>query len=527
MSASSPVQGGGQLVRASVVVGAMTLISRVLGMVRDIVLAVVLGAAADADAFFIAFKIPNFFRRLFAEGAFAQAFVPVLMEYHARGGLAALRHLADRIAAALGGSLLLLVALAVLGAPLLTVLLAPGYYHDPARFELTVSLIRIATPYLFFIALAALGGAMLNMLGRFAVPAVTPVLLNLFLIAAALLMAPGRQEPAVVLAWSVTAAGLAQLLFQVPPLLRLGVLPRPVWDRRDAGVRKVFALMAPALFGVSVSQINLLLDSVFASFLPAGSVSWLYFSDRLVEFPLGVFGIAIATVLLPSLSRSSARQQRAAFAATLDWALRWVLLIGVPATIALVVLAEPILATLFMHGKLSLADAGKAALSLQAYALGLLAFMLIKVLVPGFFSRQDSAAPVRIGLIAMLANLLLNVLFALPLYAFFDLGHVGLALATSCAAYLNAGLLWRGLRRAGVCRAGAGLPAACLRIGGAAAAMGVGLWLARGSLAEWALLDWWVRALRLVGLCLGGALAYALALALLGARPGQFREHSA
>lgn len=517
----------GGLLRASAVVGAMTLLSRILGMVRDIALATLLGATASADAFFVAFKIPNFFRRLFAEGAFAQAFVPVLAEYHARGGLAAMRGLADRLAAVLGGGLLVLVALAVGGAPLVTLLIAPGFWGDPLRFELTVSLVRVTAPYVLFVALTGLAGAMLNSMGRFALPAVTPVLLNLTLIAAALLIAPCRQEPALVLAWGVLVAGMLQLLVQLPPLLRLGALPRPVWDRGDPGVRKVFGLMVPALFGVSVSQINLLLDSVFASFLPAGSVSWLYFSDRLVEFPLGVFGVAIATVILPSLSRHSADQRGDAFAATLDWAVRGVLLFGVPATIALVLLAESILATLFMYGRLSPADAVKAAWSLQAYALGLLAFMLIKVLAPGYFARQHGAAPVRMGLVALLANLVLNVLFALPLAVLFDLGHAGLALATSCAAYINASLLWRGLRREGLYRAGPGLLAACVRIGGATAVMAAGLCLWRGSLAEWTSLEWWARAAWLAGLCLGGAGLYALALLLLGARPAQFRQQSA
>lgn len=517
-------QGQGEtLVRSSLVVSSMTMISRVLGLVRDVCLAVMLGAAANADAFFVAFKIPNFFRRLFAEGAFSQAFVPVLAEYQAREGMDGVRHLANRVAAALGGSLLVFVSLAVMGAPLVAMVFAPGFYSNPEKYELTASLIRITFPYLFFISITGFAGALLNCLGRFAVPAFTPVLLNLSLIGAALLFAPSMQEPAYALAWGVFVAGLAQMLFQIPSLMRLGVMPVPVWDMGDTGVRKVLKLMVPVLFGVSVSQINLLLDTVIASFLPTGSVSWLYFSDRLVEFPLGVFGIAIATVILPSLSRKHAGEDTGSFAATLDWAVRCVFLIGLPALVALAILARPMLATIFMYGKLTEADVTMAAYSLQAYSLGLLAFMLVKVLAPGYFSRQDTLTPVRIGIIAMVANMVMNFAFVLPLYYLLDIGHVGLALATSLAAFLNAGLLWRGLLKEGVYRVMPGFTAALLRIAVAAAVMGVLLFLLKGDLAEWVALHWWQRALHIAALCLAGFVTYAGTLLLLGARPSQFR----
>ncbi|MFU8763151.1 MAG: murein biosynthesis integral membrane protein MurJ [Haliea sp.] len=436
--------------RSSAVVGSMTMLSRVLGLLRDVVMAAVVGASANADAFFVAFKIPNFLRRLFAEGAFAQAFVPVLADYKEDGSIAAVRALIDRVAGVLGGVLLLVTTLAILAAPLVAALFAPGFVGDAHKFEMTAQMIRITFPYLLLISMTGFCGAILNSYGRFAVPALTPVFLNLSLIAAALVAAPWFDEPVFALAWGVALAGVVQLLFQLPFLYRLDLVPRPRWDTRHPGVRRILTLMVPALFGVSVSQINLLLDTVLASFLPTGSVSWLYYSDRLMELPLGVFGVAIATVILPSLSAHRAGLRMAQFSQTLDWAVRSVLLIAVPAAVALLVLAEPILVTLFQYGKFRPEDVGMAALSLQAYSLGLAAFMLIKVLAPGFYARQDTATPVRIGIISMAANMVLNLAFVLPLLYLYNTGHVGLALATSVAAYLNAGLLLRGLLREGV-----------------------------------------------------------------------------
>lgn len=515
-------QGRG-LLRSSAVVSVMTFISRIMGLVRDVCFAVFLGAAASADAFFVAFKIPNFFRRLFAEGAFSQAFVPVLSEYQTKDGLDGVRYLSDRIAAALGSVLLVFTLLAVMGAPFVAMVFAPGWYGDEAKYELTASLIRITFPYLFFISLTGFAGSMLNSLGRFAVPAFTPVLLNLSLIAAAVVVAPGMSEPAYALAWGVFIAGAAQLLFQIPSLMRLGVMPNPRWDWQDEGVRKVLKLMVPALFGVSVSQINLLLDTVIASFLPTGSVSWLYYSDRLVEFPLGVFGIAIATVILPSLSRKYSRAEAGAFSETLDWAIRCVALIGLPAMVALIVLAEPILSTIFMYGKVTPTDITMASYSLQAYSAGLMAFMLIKVLAPGYFSRQDTMTPVRIGIKAMVANMVLNLLFVVPLYYWFNIGHVGLALATAVSAWLNALLLWFGLRRDGVFHSSAGFAGVLLRIALASAAMGLLLWLALDELAVWLAKSWWERALAILVVCAGGLLSYLLALLVLGLKPSSFR----
>lgn len=506
------------LLRSSAVVGSMTLLSRVLGLLRDVVLAAFIGANANADAFFVAFKIPNFLRRLFAEGAFSQAFVPVLSDYREQGGPAAVRELLSRVAGVLGGILLLLTLLTVLASPLVAGLFAPGFLSQPAKFVLTAELIRLTFPYLLLISMTGLCGAVLNSYGRFAVPAFTPVLLNLSLIASALVAAPWFAEPVFALAWGVFFAGVIQLLFQLPFLYRLELLPRPRWDLRHEGVRRILQLMVPALFGVSVSQINLLLDTVLASFLPTGSVSWLYYSDRLAELPLGVCGIAIATVILPSLSADRAAAREARYAQTLDWAVRTVLLVAVPSTLALLMLAEPVLITLFQYGALTPEDVAMSAWSLRAYALGISAFMLIKVLAPGFYARQDMVTPVRIGILAMVANMILNLVFVLPLMHWHGLGHVGLALATSVSACLNAGLLWRALIARGIYGFSAQWGVLLLRLLLACAALLAVLYLSTGTVETWLQRDVWQRGLCMALVCAAGAGTYIAVLWLGGLR---------
>ena len=511
-----------RLLKSSALVGSMTMLSRILGLVRDIVIAVFVGATANADAFFVAFKVPNFLRRLFAEGAFSQAFVPVLAEYREQGSAAAVRELLDRVAGVLGGSLLMLTTLMVIGAPVVTAVFAPGFIGDPVKYALTSDMIRITFPYLFLISMTGFCGAVLNSYGRFAVPAFTPVWLNLSLIGAATVAANWFEEPVFALAWGVFLAGVVQLLFQIPFLYRLELLPRPVWDTRDEGVRRVLKLMVPALFGVSVSQINLLLDTVLASFLPTGSISWLYYSDRLTELPLGVFGIAIATVILPRLSSLRAGAEQDKFSETLDWGMRAVLLIGLPASLSLILLAKPILVTLFQYGALSVEDVAMATLSLRAYSLGLLAFMLVKILAPGFYARQDMVTPVRIGIAAMAANMIMNLLFVVPLYMLWNIGHVGLALATSLAAWLNAGLLLRGLRRDRILVLQAGWARFLLRLLLSTAAMCLVLvWLSPGT-ADWLAWDWRQRSLQLALLVAAGLLVYLASLGLLGTRIRDF-----
>jgi putative peptidoglycan lipid II flippase len=506
------------LLRSSGLVGMMTMLSRVLGLVRDMVIARYFGAGAGADAFFVAFKIPNFLRRLFAEGAFNQAFVPVLSSYRQQESIGDVRRLVNAVAGSLGLILFGVTIAAVLGAPLLTALFAPGFVDDELKFDLASDMLRITFPYLFLISLTAFAGSILNSYDRFAVPAFTPVLLNLSMICAAIFLSPLMETPVIALAWGVFIAGALQLFFQLPFLMQLGLLPRPRVDYRHEGVKRIMQLMLPALFGVSVSQINLLLDTVLASFLQTGSVSWLYYSDRLSELPLGVFAIAIGTVILPSLSRKHADASPDQFAATLDWAVRAVLLIGLPAALALALLAEPLIATLFYYGEVTSRDVMMSGQSLKAYSAGLLAFMLIKVLAPGYFARQDTKTPVKIGIFAMAANMVFNLALVFPL------AHAGLALATSLSAWLNAGLLWRGLIKEGVWRWQSGWPVFLLRIGVANAALaGVISWF-QPPLEQWLNADGFQRSADMAILVTAGVAVYFIALAAMGLRVRHFRH---
>ena len=511
------------LLGSSFVVSIGTMLSRVLGLVRDVVLANLLGAAPNADAFFVAFKIPNFLRRLFAEGAFSQAFVPVLTETREQGSHEAVRHLVDRVAGVLGGSLFAFTALAMVMAPWVALIFAPGFSRDVAKLALTADLIVWTFPYLFLISLTGFCGAILNTYGRFAVPAYTPVLLNLSLITAAVVWAPTMPEPALGLAMGVTLAGVVQLLFQLPSLRALKLTPRPVWDTKDEGVRKILMLMVPALFGVSVSQINLLFDTVLASLLPDGSVAWLYYSDRLTELPLGVFAIAIATVILPTLSALNTRAEPEEFSQTLAWAMRNVLLIAVPATVALWLLAEPILATLFQYGAFTDRDVEMAAASLRAYTVGLGGFMLIKVLAPGYYARQDMKTPVKIGIIAMVSNMVLNVLFVFPLMWYFEMGHVGLALATSVSAWINAGLLYLGLRRGGISLTGVFEAKFVARLVVAVSMMGIAVSMMSPAVSLWLTADLSWRVGQMTLLVFVGMASFAMVLAVLGFKLNEVR----
>ena len=504
------------LIKSTGVVGASTAASRVLGFVRDVVIAQAFGASAGADAFFVAFRIPNFLRRLFAEGAFAQAFVPVLSEYRTQRGTGDVRDLVSHVSGALLGALSAVTVGGILAAPVLIALFAPGFLSDPGKYALAVEMVRITFPYLLFISLVAFAGGVLNTCGRFVVPAFTPVLLNVCLIGAALWLAPVLDVPVVALAWGVLAAGIVQLAFQFPFLAALGMLVRPRLRRAHEGVARVISLIVPAVFGVSVSQINLLVDTVIASFLVTGSVSWLYFSDRMMEFPLGVFGIALATVILPHLSRQHAAASPVAFSDTLDWALRLVVLLATPAAVGLGVLAAPILTTLFHYGEFSAHDVDMAARSLLAFAAGLLAFVAVKVLATGYFSRQDTRTPVRVGVVAMLSNIVLNLALVVPL------AHAGLALATTLSACLNAGLLLRGLIARGVFRPRPGWGGFILRAAAGNLILGAVLWVARGEPAAWLDAEATARAFRLCAVIGAGIAVYAAAMLGLGLRPRDF-----
>ncbi|GAB1267295.1 murein biosynthesis integral membrane protein MurJ [Aurantivibrio infirmus] len=512
-----------KLLKSSAVTGSMTMASRVMGLIRDIVFAKFVGAGADADAFYVAFKIPNFLRRLFAEGAFSQAFVPVLSEYRTQGSRAAVQELINRVAGCLGSILLVVTIFAVLASPLVTAVFAMGFVADAYKFELTSQFLRITFPYLFLISMTGFAGAILNSYGRFAVPAMTPVLLNVCLIVTAVVVSPYFDPPALGLAWGVLAAGVAQLMFQLPFLLKLKLMPTPVIDWKHEGVKRILTLMLPAIFGVSVSQINLLIDTILATFLPTGSVTWLYFSDRLSELPLGVFGIAIATVILPTLSRQHSASSPQHFSATLDWALRMIFLVAVPAAVALFILAEPILMTLFQSGKMTVHDITMASFSLRAYTLGLLAFMLIKVLAPGYFARQDTKTPVKIGIIAMVSNMILNIALVLPLMRY-EVGHMGLALATSLSAFINAGLLFLGLRKAGVFKPQSGWLKFSLILGVASLVMALVLIVFMQVWVAWA--DWsiWQRCYHLLAVCAAGMASYLIALFVFGLRIKDMRS---
>jgi len=497
------------LFKSTVIVSSMTLISRILGFVRDMLIARIFGVDVATDAFFVAFKIPNFFRRLFAEGAFAHAFIPVLADYKEQGSKADLKVFVDKTAGTLAGILMLLTLIGVVVAPVLILLLAPGFAWQGSQYDLAVLLLKITFPYLLFISLVAFAGAILNAHDKFAIPALTPVFLNISMIVAAIWFAPLMEQPIVALAWGVFAAGIIQVCFQIPSLMRLGLLPRFRWGYNDPGVKKTISLMLPAIFSVSVTQINLLLDTLVASFLTVGSVSWLYYSDRLVEFPLGMLGLALGTVILPKLAKDYATEDKKVFSYSLDWGLRLALLIGMPATIGLILLAEPMLSTLFQYKEFSWNDVHYAGLSLRAYAVGLLGYLLIKVLVPGFTARKDMKTPVRYGFYAMLVSLGLDVVLVFPL------AHAGLALATSLGAFFNAALLLYQLLKKNIYRPVKGWWVFSLRILLASAAMSIVLYYFVDA-------NWWNqwhsgdRIINLFKWILIGLLTYIVTLVLTG-----------
>ncbi|PTA49459.1 murein biosynthesis integral membrane protein MurJ [Shewanella morhuae] len=514
-----------KLLRSGMIVSAMTLISRVLGLVRDVVVANLMGAGTSADVFFFANKIPNFLRRLFAEGAFAQAFVPVLTEYQEKHTAEETRDLLSKVAGTLGLLVTIVTLIGVIGSPVLSALFGGGWFiawlnnePDGAKFELATVVLKITFPYLWFITFTALAGSILNTRGRFAVSAFTPVFLNVAIITAAIVYAPTSTQPEITLAWGVFCGGLIQFLFQIPFLLREKALVKPSWGWHHPGVVKIRTLMIPALFGVSVSQINLLFDTFIASFLMTGSISWLYYADRLLEFPLGLFGIAIGTVILPALSRNHINAEGEGFGKTMDWGVKAILLLGLPAMMGLIVLAKPMLMVLFMRGAFSIHDVEMASYSLMAYGSGLLSFMLIKVLAPGYYSRQDTKTPVRYGIIAMVTNMGFNLLFAIPF------GYVGLAIATSMSALLNATLLYRGLHLAGVYRVSKPTMVFFAKAVVSTALMVIVLYYFLPSQQIW--LNWHLleRAKALIGLISVGALSYLLGLLLLGIRPWSIKR---
>lgn len=491
------------------------MVSRVLGFTRDILFARIFGIDSATDAFFVAFKIPNFMRRLFAEGAFSQAFVPVLSDYKERGSKEALKYFIDRTAGTLALILFVVTLIGVIAAPLLITAFAPGFKHEGKQYDLAVHMLRITFPYLFFISLVAFAGGILNSHGKFAIPAFTPVFLNICMIAAAIGLSPLLADPIVALAWGVFMAGVVQLLFQFPALHQLGLLPSLTLGFRDTGVKRILKLMVPTLFATSVTQISLLLDTLIASFLAAGSVSWLYYSDRLVEFPLGIFGIALATVILPNLSKNHSANDLIAFSKSIDWALRLVLLIAAPASIGLLLLAEPMLSTLFQYDQFSSHDVQLAGQSLMAYAIGLLGFILVKVLVPGFTSRKDMKTPVRFGIYALFVNMGLNIALVFPL------AHAGLALATSLGACFNATLLLMRLLKDNIYKPSKNWVNFMVKIIFANEMMALFLYVCVDS-KLWFDEPAFTKAFNLALWIIAGGGVYALSLLLVGMKPRQF-----
>jgi putative peptidoglycan lipid II flippase len=518
---SKKVSGLKLILKTSVVSG-MTLLSRILGLVRDVVFARYFGASLVMDAFLVANRIPNMLRRFFAEGAFSQGFVPVMARYREKHSHEDAREFVDSVAGTFGLILFLVTLFGVVAAPLLVAVVAPGFIGENGRFDLATLMLRFTFPYLFFVSLTAFAGGILNTYGRFAVPAFTPVILNIVLIGGAIWLSPQLEEPGMALAYAVLIAGVLQLAFQVPFLLRIRALPRPKWAPAHEGVRRAGKLMLPAIFGSSVAQINVLLGGIIASLLGVGKISLLYYSDRLMEFPLGLFGIALATVTLPYLSRQYANESHEEFAATLDWSMKLVMLIAVPAAIGLIVLAEPLVATIFYGGVFTADDVRMTALALQAFAVGLVGFSFVKILAPAYFAREDTRTPVRIGLIALAVNFVLSVTLAWYLTSIGYAGtHAGLALAISVAAMLNAYLLFRGLRQQDVLKLSQGWGALLVQALVANAVMTIALVYVERPLSWWLAVGVPDRSTWLGVSIVAGAAAYFLVLFGLGLRPSK------
>ena len=521
---SGEITPGAELVRKTTVVGGMTLISRILGLLRDIVFARYFGAQLVMDAFLVANRIPNMLRRFFAEGAFSAGFVAVMARYRENHNHDDARAFIDSASGTFGVVLFIVTLIGVVTAPLLVLIVAPGFVGDGGNLDLAALMLRFTFPYLFFISLTAFAGGILNTYGRFGVPAFTPVILNIVLIAAAIWVSPKLDEPVMALAYAVLIAGVLQLLFQLPYLAKIRALPRPKWAPRHEGVKRAFKLMVPAIFGSSAAQINVLVGGIIASMLPVGSISYLYFSDRLMEFPLGIFGIALGTVTLPYLSRLWVKDDKQAFRQTLDWSLKIAFLIAVPAAVGLFMLAEPLVAALFFGGVFDEYAVRMTASALKAYAMGLVGFSFVKILAPAYFAREDTKTPVRIALLALLVNLILSVGLAWYMSINNIAGpHVGLAAATSVAAALNAALLYRGLRNTRILRHSAGWPIFLARVAIACIAMLAALNYLNQPI------EWWIDTTfveRVIWLAVSvgaGMGTYFLTMLLMGARVKQFK----
>jgi putative peptidoglycan lipid II flippase len=516
------------LLRALAAVGSMTMISRVLGFVRDTLIARVFGAGMMTDAFFVAFKIPNLLRRLFAEGAFAQAFVPVLAEYKNQRGQEETKALIDHVATFLGLILVGVALLGVLAAPFIVTVTAPGFVDESEKFNITVNLLRIIFPYIFFISLVSLAGGILNTYSKFSVPAFTPTLLNVSFIVATLFFAPYFNPPIQVLAWAVVIGGVLQLAFQIPFLMKIGMLPRYRLNIKDPGVWRIMKLMGPAIFGVSVAQISILINNIFASFLQTGSVSWLYYADRLMEFPTGLLGVALGTILLPSLAKAFADKTPDEYSQLMDWGLRLTLLLALPAAVALALLAVPLVSSLFFYGAFTENDMWMTRQALMAYSLGLLGLIMVKVLAPGFYARQNIKTPVKIAIFTLVATQIMNIIFVFGMGDLFPgfAKHAGLALAIGLGACMNAALLYYHLRKHLIYHPLAGWGVFFAKVMVAIIVMAGLLYVATGSAQTWIAYSFVQRLLHLSGLVLLGMASYFGVLFLLGFRLKDFSRRT-
>ncbi len=500
-------------------VSALTLLSRITGLIRESLKAFAFGAGVQMDAFEAAFRLPNILRRLFAEGAFSQAFVPILAEYQRARGDDATRDLVGRVASLLAVVLIALSVFGILGAPWLVYLLAGGFARTPGKVELTAELIRIMFPYIFFVSLVSLAGSVLNVYRRFAIPAFTPVLLNVSIIVSAIFVAPHVDPPIMALAWGVAFGGVAQLLLQIVPLARLHMLPRLSFDWRDEGVRRILRAMAPAILGVSAAQISSLINTQLAAYLGTGRISWISYADRLMEFPSALLGVALGTILLPSLSKHHHDANSEQYGALLDWGLRLAFLLALPAALALALLTVPLIATLYQYGRFSVNDLWQTRAALLGYSVGLLGLIVVKILAPGFYARQNLKTPVKIAFLTVLVTQILAVILM------FQISHAGLTLATSLGACLNASLLYLAMRRAGAYTPLPGWSLFLLRIAVALAVLGVVLWYAPGEDAFWLHAGLWPKIGRLAWIVAAGAIAYFAALWLMGFRLADFSRH--
>ena len=508
------------LLKSLVTISGLTLVSRILAFVRDVLIARIFGAGVATDAFFVAFKLPNLLRRLFAEGAFSQAFVPIFGEYKNRRGHDEIKLLVDHVTTMLALILFVVTLIGIIAAPILVMISAPGFIKDVGKFDLTVQLLRITTPYIFFISLVAVAAGILNTYNKYWVPAFAPILLNVCFIGGALWGAPYFDPPILALAWAVFIAGVVQLVFQIPFLKKIGMLPRIRLNLKDEGMRRVIKLMGPAAFGVSIAQISLIINTIFASFLVAGSVSWLYFADRLMEFPAGVLGVAIGTILLPSLSKCHADNDTVEYSRLLDWGLRLTIMLTLPAALALGMIAVPLLSTFFQYGEFVAHDVLMTSRALIGYSIGLVGLILVKILAPGFYARQDIKTPVKIGVATLVATQLMNLAFVGWLQ------HAGLALAIGLGACFNSSVLFYYLRKRGIYHAEPGWAKFFVKVLLALAVLAATLWFGMGSEQSWLSSSGWSRVLRLSALVAGGVVVYFAVLGLLGFRPSDFSKRA-